>query len=198
MKTAGSVLLMVLIMSMIAVGTTHADSELSAVQSVLIVENGKPVGSLRSPTPGTELTVEVTSGDHQIQAIVQLHAVPGVRVLLLTHLDDVIITALSDEGVVGEVLEGGWSLTAEKEQMVHINLVGRSPVGASEYDLLQALVITNKLARTEFRVEGIVVGQRLSVPMLLTSIGGGAGVVMLAVIIFVLWRRSRSGSRWNY
>jgi len=198
MKTAGSVLLMVLIMSMIVVGTTHADSELSVVQSVLIVENGRPVGSLRSPTPGTELTVEVTSGDHQIQAIVQLHAVPGVRVLLLTHLDDVIITALSDEGVVGEVLEGGWSLTVEKEQMVHINLVGRSPVGASEYDLLQALVLTNKLARTECRVEGIVVGQRLNVPILLVSIGGGAGVVMLAVIIFLLWRRSRAGSRWNY
>lgn len=180
----------------------HAESEVekSPVKSVLVTENGRPIGSLRSPAPGSRLVVEIEDGDHQLQAIVQLATVPGERYLLLTDLEDALITGLSEAGVVGAALIGGWLLDSNKEQLVHINVSGIRPAEAGEFDLLQALLLTSDQIRTEFRVEARVVRPLVPLPMPLLSAAVGAGTMTVLALAIFIWRRARrdEGTQWNY
>ena len=144
--------------------------------------------------------MEVEDGTHQLQAIIQITAVPGQRYLLLTELEDAMVTGLSEEGVVGSVLHGGWMLDTKREQLVHINLAGNRPQGAEEFDLVQGLSITADQALTEFRVEASVVRPVVPLPLPLLSGAVGAGAVTVLALAIFIWRRARrnDGTQWNY
>lgn len=176
------------------------ESEDSAVRSVLVTQDGRPIGSLSSPAPGSTLVVEVEDGTHQLQAIIQIAAVPGQRYLLLTELENAVVTGLSEDGVVGSVLDGGWILDAKREQLVHINLAGNRPQGADEFDLVQGLSITADQVLTEFRVEANVVRPVVPLPLPLLSGAVGAGAVTVLALAIFIWGRARRNeeTHWNY
>lgn len=186
MKTVCSLLLIVAtVLALAAIRPVNADSPLPQVRAVMVTEDGDPIGNLKSPPAGMELPVSVTVGDHQIQIFLLIHILPGAKSLIITQMEDPVVTALSDQGVVGRGLKRGWELSVQKEQDVQVTVTGASPVGVKEYDLLEVILVTTDEVANAVRVRGTVERPRGPIPWPL--IGGVVGGVAVGAALAGLW-----------
>lgn len=142
----------------------EADPETLLVKSLIVTADGRALASMNSGVT-KPLRVRV-SPDQQLQAILQLHGVPHIRVLLLTELSPVVIMPLSGDGVLGIPLNGGWDMSFGSDQDVVVTIIGGIPLGADSLNLLQVVILSDEYVRTDVRVEAVVHRPLLPVPFL--------------------------------
>lgn len=167
-----------------------AQSPEGAVHSVLITENGKPIGSLSGPVNGQEVMVGVTEGRQYIQAIIQINLPGREQVIILTGLQDPIITALSDRGRVGSVIRGGLVLNEEHAQAVLATIGGTNPLGVRHFDVVQVIRLSQESLIKEVSVRALVRAPPRKVPLhwVLLIILGLFAIAGSSVLIW-RWRR---------
>lgn len=114
---------------------THAASP-SAVRSITVYEASKAIGDLAEPPPYSVMHVVLSSSESNMELMAKIMPEQDERILVVSALDEQIITALTPEGVVGHSLPGGYEIQeAKQEALLRLN-------GTIPQDSRQAMVAT--------------------------------------------------------
>ncbi len=99
----------------------------TAIRSATVYENAAVRGNLSEPAAFSRLHIQVRQ-DAQIELVSQILPTPD-RILVVSGLNEQIITALTPGGVVGRSLAGGYEIPGlEQEALLRLN--GVLPPGA--------------------------------------------------------------------
>jgi hypothetical protein len=108
----------------------------SAVRSITVYEASKAIGDLAVPAPFSVLHVVLTNGESNVELMAKIMPEQDERILVVSALEDQIITALTLGGVVGHSLPGGYEIQGAKQE-AQLRLNGVLPEASH-----QALVAT--------------------------------------------------------
>jgi hypothetical protein len=110
-------------------GISHVSAlPATPIRSVTVYENAEVRGSLAEPAAFSRLHIQVQQQDSQIELVGQILPTDQ-RILVVSGLNNQIITALTPGGVVGRSLAGGYAIpSSEQEALLRLN--GVLPQGA--------------------------------------------------------------------
>jgi hypothetical protein len=98
------------------------------IRSVTVYENAEVRGALAEPAAFSRLHIQVQRQDAHIELVSQILPTDQ-RILVVSGLNNQIITALTPGGVVGRSLDGGYEISnVEQEALLRLN--GVLPSGA--------------------------------------------------------------------
>lgn len=129
MKLATVLLIAVTLLVFSQVAVAVADSP---VVSVTVSQGEKTLVRLSAPEPFTYRVVTVGSLEKHIEAIVQLSPKTKERLLILSELDDLIITGLTNRGAMDTPKQRGLELTISPGENMVLKLTGVMPGGKRE------------------------------------------------------------------
>jgi hypothetical protein len=109
----------------------------TAIRSATVYENSEVRGNLSEPTAFSRLHIQLKREDAKIELVGQILPTDQ-RILVVSGLDNQIITALAPGGVVGRSLTGGYELPSiEQEALLRLN--GVLPPG-SKHAVIATLI----------------------------------------------------------
>jgi hypothetical protein len=115
------------------------------IRSVTVYENAEARGSLAEPAAFSRLHIQVKRQDSKIELVGQILPTDQ-RILVVSGLNNQIITALTPSGVVGRSLAGGYEIPwSEQEALLRLN--GELPHGS------QTAVVATLLAESPAGVQ---------------------------------------------
>lgn len=101
--------------------STHAAAP-SAVRSITVYEASQAIGDLAEPAPFSVMHVVLTSNESNVELMAKIMPEQDERILVVSALDEQIITALTPGGVVGRSFPGGYEIrAANQEALLRLN-----------------------------------------------------------------------------
>ena len=170
----------------------------TSLRSITVFEVSQSIGNLAEPLPYSAMAVTVQSRKSNLEIIAQI--VPGEqeRILVVSELDNQIITALTPRGVAGRSLPGGYEIREAGEEAV-LRLSGTIPTGSREATVATIISESPDGVRLLAQVRASVKtppGILLLAPALLWPWGVVATLAVLILVGIVLVRR-RSRLGWD-
>jgi LPXTG-motif cell wall-anchored protein len=173
--------------------STHAASP-SAVRSMTVYEASKAIGDLAEPAPFSVMHVVLTNGEANVELMAKIMPEQDERILVVSALEDQIITALTPEGVVGHSLPGGYEIQgANQEALLRLN-------GVLPHASRQAMVATiisegpdgvQILAQVTASVQKNIIPPAVKALLPWLLLAGAVGALVLGAGYFL--RRRRNG-----
>ena len=165
------------------------------VKVLTVYDEGRSVISLSDPGPFTREDIEVESAGSHLEVMAQLELTPGECLLFVSELDNLVVTALASNGVVGRPRPGGYEIVSSRREAVMLRLSGALPPGRDRTTLLDITWEQNDRVRT---LLSITVSPEPPPGILATvwafiSPWGSIGIVLAVAGLFV-WRRLRRGT----
>lgn len=171
-------------------GSMHA-APATAIRSVTVYENAQVRGSLAEPTPFSRLHIQVKGQDAHIELVGQLLPTQE-RILVVSGLNNQIITALTPAGVVGRSLDGGYELPTIQQEAL-LRLSGVLPQG--EKNALVATLISESPEGVKLLTEVTAsVKSGELIPPMLKRLWPFLllGLVLVGAVVYLLKRRRQS------
>jgi hypothetical protein len=148
--------------------STHAAAP-SAVRSISVYEALKAIGDLAEPAPFSVLHVVLTSGESNVELMAKIMPEQDERILLVSALDEQIITALTPGSVVGRSLPGEYEIR-EANQEALLRLSGLFPQASRQ--VMVATILSE-------RPDGVRLLAQVTASMKKDMIPGGQGALAL-------------------
>ena len=141
-------LLIILVLLIAAAVRPAAAQQHGPVLNLTVYGAGVTIGSVANPAPFTDLEVMVDESSTTLEVLAQLRLQDEERVAVISQADQLIITALTSKGVVGEPREGGYYLPTTQGEVAVVRLSGVIPEGCDEVMLIQIIGATGDSCRT--------------------------------------------------
>jgi hypothetical protein len=170
----------------------------TALRSITVFEVSHAIGNLAEPPPYSLLNVTVQSRESNLEIIAQIMPGEQERILVVSELDNQIITALSVQGVVGRSLPGGYEIRQAGEEAV-LRLSGTIPAGSNEATIVTIISESPDGVQLLAQVRASVKsppGLLLLASALIWPWGVVTALAALILVGIVLVRR-HSGSAWD-
>lgn len=170
----------------------------TAVRSITVFEVSQAIGNLAEPPPYSLMTVTVQSREANLEIIAQVMPAEQERILVVSELDNQIITALTRRGVAGRSLPGGYEIRQAGEEAI-LRLSGTIPTGSREAIIITIISESPDGVQLLAQVRASVKtppGLLLSAAALIWPWGIITALTTLILIGIVLVRR-RSGPAWD-
>jgi hypothetical protein len=178
---------------------THAASP-SAVRSITMYEASQVIGNLAAPAPVSVLHVEVTSSESNLELMAQIMPEQDERILIVSALDDQIITALTPEGVVGHSLPGGYEIREAKQEAL-LRLNGVLPQASRQ--AMVATIISERPDGVQLLAQVTASVQKDTIPPVVKALwpwallAAAVGALVLGARYYFRWRRNNQSADWS-
>lgn len=169
----------------------------TAVRSITVFEVSHAIGNLAEPPPYSLMNVTVQSRESNLEIIAQVMPANQERILVVSELDNQIITALTRRGVVGRSLPGGYEIRQAGEEAV-LRLSGTIPTGSREAIIITVISESPEGVRLLAQVRASLKTPPGLLLLAAALIWPWGAVTALAILILVgILVRRRSGPAWD-
>ena len=117
-------MLLIVLLTIFAITKPVLSLQESPVLTLTAHENGQAIVNLAQPQPFTQVEVEIDDPRASLEVISQIKPRGGERLIIVSQLDQLIITALTSRGVVGEPRKGGYELSDTRGEVAVIKISG--------------------------------------------------------------------------